>query len=85
MKLVLIACRVDRAEDWMRRSRLRPEDVIIVMEPRQLHGLEGIRRNPERGMFAIYVEDWYRRSERDEEALLEMLRVRGFNGPFEGG
>lgn len=84
-KLVLIACRQDRAKDWARRSGLREEDVVIITEARQLYGLEGIRRSPKRGMVAVYVEDWWRRSEEDEIRLLEMLKVRGFNGPFEGG
>ena len=84
-KLVLIACRVNRAREWMHRSGLNPDDVFIVTEPRQLHGLEGVRRSPERGMFAIYVEDWYRqRTGREEDSMVEMLRARGFNGPFEG-
>lgn len=80
-KLVLIACRQDRAKDWMARSGLTPEDVIIVTEAHQLHGLEGIRRNPERGMFAIYIDDWWRRTSEDEALLLELLKARGFNGP----
>lgn len=84
-RLVLIACRQDRAKDWARRSGLRKEDVIIITEARQLHGLEGIRRSPERGLFAIYVEDWYRRSAADELQLVDLLKARGFNGPFEGG
>lgn len=84
-RLALIACRQDRARDWMHRSGLRPEDVVIITEPRQLHGLEGIRRNPERGLIAIYVEDWYRRSDRDEAELVALLRAHGFNGPFDGG
>ena len=84
-RLVLIACRVERARDWMHRSGLRLNDVLIVTEPRQLHGLTGIRTDPARGMFAIYVEDWWRRTRQDEDLLVEMLKARGFNGPFEGG
>ncbi len=81
MKLVLVACRHDRARDWMQRSGLRLEDVIIVTEARDLHGLEGIYRNPERGLLAIYVDDWWRRSGADEAEMIELLRARGFNGP----
>ena len=84
-RLVLIACRQDRARDWMRRSGLKSDDVLIVTEPRQLHGLVGIRTDPARGMFAIYVEDWYRGTYAEEDLLVEMLRGRGFNGPFKGG
>ncbi len=85
MKLVLIACRQDRAKDWMRRSGLRDREVIIVTEARHLYGLRGIRKDSERGLFAIYVEDWWRRTEPDEALLLLTLSSRGFNGPFEGG
>jgi hypothetical protein len=84
-RLVLIACRRDRAKDWMHRSGLTQKDVLIVTKPRQLQGLTGIRKDPECGMFAIYVEDWWRGSGEEEALLLEMLRGRGFNGPFKGG
>lgn len=82
MKLVLIACRQSRALDWMHHSGLRREDVIIVTEARDLHGLEGVHRDPERGLLAIYIEDWWRRSGRDEADMVAMLRALGFNGPF---
>lgn len=81
-RLVLIACRVDRARNWMHRSGLCPDDVIIITEPHQLRGLEGVRRNPERGLIAVYVEDWHPRSAGDELHLVDLLRARGFNGPF---
>jgi len=69
----------------MHRSGLRSDDVIIVTKAEQLRGLEGIRRDPDNGLFAVYVEDWWRRSERDEAYLIEVLRAQGFNGSFEGG
>lgn len=82
-RLVLITCEVDRAKDWMRRSGLREEDVIIVTEARQVHGLEGIRRNPECGLLAVYTGDWL--GTYNGWRLLEMLKAQGFNGPFDGG
>lgn len=84
MRIIIVTAQHDRARDLMRQHGLRPTDVHIVHNADELGGLFGIRRDPIRGATAIYADGWWdRKPYEDQLRLVEMLRVHGFNGPFE--
>lgn len=81
-KLVLVAGTHNNGTVLAKSLGLLNTEFGIITEGNQLQGLEGVRRNPIYGMFAVYSDCWWRhRSDQSREYLIEMLISHGFNCP----